>query len=386
MYERRPEGNGPADPLSTISTNRPPGNRIAKEKGTPNLRRVKPPQTPTAGPGPSTPSPGLLFDTINAYQRTEVIRAAIELDLFTALGDGPATADELARRIPASSRGLRILCDSLTVFGFLAKDGGRYALTPDSALFLHRQSPGYAGGTLAFLLSAPLRGSFAVLTEAVRRGGTAHSPEGSVAPEHPMWIDFARGMGSLMTGAAAGLADMVPLDAQRSTRVLDVAASHGVWGLAFARKHPQAQITALDWAPVLEVATENARAAGLLDRFRTLPGSAFEVELGHDYDVVLVPNFLHHFSPADCVRFLRRAHAALRPGGTVAIVEFVPNPDRVSPPPAAVFSLIMLATTPEGDAYTLAEYADMLAQAGFGEPAHHSLPASMNTVVLARKP
>ena len=100
---------------------------------------------------------------------------------------------------------------------------------------------------------------------------------------------------------------------------------------------------------------------------------------------MLVPNFLHHFNAADCVRFLKNAHAALRPGGTVAIVEFVPNPDRISPPAAAGFGLIMLATTPEGDGYTFAEYSAMLAQAGFKPPAMHSLPASMNVAVMARK-
>ena len=109
------------------------------------------------------------------------------------------------------------------------------------------------------------------------------------------------------------------------------------------------------------------------------------MELGDTYDVVLVPNFLHHFNTADCIRFLKRAHAALRSGGTVAIVEFVPNEDRITPPGVAGFSLIMLATTPEGDAYTFAEYADILAQSGFSVPVQHSLPASMNVALVATK-
>ena len=178
---------------------------------------------------------------------------------------------------------------------------------------------------------------------------------------------------------------MIALDKNRLTKVLDISASHGMWGNAFAAKNQKAHIVALDWAPVLEVAGENARAAGVADRFSTIAGNAFEVELGSDYDVVLVPNFLHHFNASDCVRFLKKAHAALRPGGTVAIVEFVPNPDRITPPAAAGFSLIMLATTPEGDAYTFAEYSDMLLRAGFSPPTVHSLPASMNVAVIARK-
>ena len=90
------------------------------------------------------PSPNLFFETINAYQRTAAITAAIELDVFTAIGEGGATAAEVAQRNGASPRGTRILCDYLTLLGFLTKNGDRYALTQDSAMFLSRKSPAYA--------------------------------------------------------------------------------------------------------------------------------------------------------------------------------------------------------------------------------------------------
>lgn len=331
------------------------------------------------------PSPALLFDTINAYQKTAAIKAAIELDVFTALADAPANAGKVAAHCKASARGIRILCDYLTILGFLTKSDGQYALTPDSAVFLNRKSPAFAGGMLEFLLSDSLKGGFEHLTEAAREGGTAHQKEGTVAPEHPVWVSFARTMGPLMAPAAGGLAELIPLEANRPTKVLDISASHGAWGIAFAVKNPKTHLVALDWAPVLEITGQNARAAGVGGRFSTIAGDAFEADLGTDYDVVLVPNFLHHFNVQDCVRFLKKAHAALRPGGCVAIVEFVPNEDRVTPPPAGGFSLVMLATTPEGDAYTFAEYADMLAKAGFKAPAQHALPASMNVAVVAKK-
>src|SRR5436190_20421687 len=109
-----------------------------------------------------------------------------------------------------------------------------------------------------------------------------------------------------------------------------------------AQMNPRAHLVALDWEAVLAVTQENAAAAGLAGRFSKIVGDAFTVDLGRDYDAVLVPNFLHHFNIADCTRFLRRVHAALRPGGRVVIVEFVPNEDRVSPPAVATFSLVML--------------------------------------------
>jgi ubiquinone/menaquinone biosynthesis C-methylase UbiE len=271
------------------------------------------------------------------------------------------------------------------VLGFLTKSGDQYALTQDSAVFLNRKSPAYAGGTLRFLLSNEIKGAFDYFTEAVRQGGTAQSPQGTVAPEHPVWIEFARSMGPLMAPAAIGLADLITMDQGRPAKVLDVSASHGSWGLALAQKNPKTSIVALDWSPVLEVARENARAAGVSDRFSTIAGSAFDVAFGSDYDAILVPNFLHHFNKADCVIFLKKTHAALRPAGSVAIVEFVPNSDRITPPAAAGFSLIMLATTPEGDAYTFEEYSEMLAQAGFKPPTVHPLPASLNVAVIAKK-
>lgn len=333
----------------------------------------------------SQPSPDLFFDTLTAYQKTAALKAALDLNLFTILADGPATSEQLAVKCSAAPRGVRILCDYMTVNGFLAKSGDTYSLTRDSAVFLNRKSPAYAGDAADFLLSDELAGAFKHLTQSVRKGGTAQSSQGSIAPEHPMWLTFARVMGGLMVPASEALAGLLPLDSSRATKVLDISASHGTWGITLAKKNPKTQLVALDWAPVLKMTEENARAAGIADRFNTIAGSAFDVNLGNDYDVVLIPNFLHHFNVADCVRFLKKVHSALRPDGRVAVVEFVPNADRVTPPPAAGFSLVMLATTPEGDAYTFEEMADMLAQAGFQKPIAHQLPASVNQALIAAK-
>lgn len=333
----------------------------------------------------TSPSPDLFFDTLTAYQKTAALKAGLDLDLFTALANGPESAEQLASQCGAAARGVRILCDYLTVQGFLTKSGKQYTLTQDSAVFLNRKSPAYAGAAAEFLLSDQLTGAFKQLTESVRKGGTSLSEQGSIAPEHPMWLTFARVMGGLMVPASEALADLLPLDQNRATKILDIAASHGRWGIAVAKKNPKSHLVALDWAPVLKMTEENARAAGIGERFSTIAGSAFDVNLGSDYDVVLVPNFLHHFNAADCIRFLKRAHAALRPGGRVAILEFVPNADRITPPSAAGFSLVMLASTPEGDAYTFEEFTDMLAKAGFQKPVAHQLPASVNQALIAAK-
>jgi 2-polyprenyl-3-methyl-5-hydroxy-6-metoxy-1,4-benzoquinol methylase len=167
--------------------------------------------------------------------------------------------------------------------------------------------------------------------------------------------------------------------------VLDIAAGHGLFGLAIARHNPNASIVAADWPAVLEVAKENAIKARASDRYTTLPGSAFETDFGTGYDIVLLTNFLHHFDPATCEKLLRKVHAALKPGGRAVTLEFVPNEDRVSPPTAAAFSMVMLGTTEAGDAYTLSEYDRMFQNAGFARNELHPLTPFPGSVILSHK-
>jgi hypothetical protein len=157
-----------------------------------------------------------------------------------------------------------------------------------------------------------------------------------------------------------------------------------MFGLFVARANPAATIYGTDWAAVLDVALENARAFGLADRYHTIPGSAFDVDFGTGYDLVLVPNFLHHFDVPTNTSLLGKIRRAMTPGGTIAIVEFVPNEDRVSPPIPASFSLQMLGGTESGDAYTLSELTTMLTGAGFTDVKGEPLQPTPQTLVRAR--
>ncbi|HZN10686.1 MAG TPA: class I SAM-dependent methyltransferase [Blastocatellia bacterium] len=334
---------------------------------------------------PAQPSPAQFFDTVNSHTRTAALKAAVDLGLFSAVGEGGATAAELAERCGAAKRGVRILSDFLAMLGFLTKADGRYALTPDSAVFLDRRSPVYLGGALEFLLSPTLVGAFDDLAGAVRRGGTMVPEGGTVAPENPVWVRFARGMAPMMAMPAQELAKLVEIAPGRPARVLDIAAGHGLFGIAFAQRYPNVEVVALDWPQVLEVARGNAEAAGVGARHQLLPGSAFDVEYGGGYDVVLLTNFLHHFDPPTCEQLLAKVHAALNPGGRAVALEFVPNEDRISPPESAGFSLMMLATTPGGDAYTFAEFDRMFRAAGFARSESHPLPTTPEQVVIAHK-
>src|SRR5262245_32852419 len=111
------------------------------------------------------PSIGLLWDTFTGYQRTAVLKAAIELDLFTLIAGGTATIEALAARTKAAPRGLRALLNHLVADGFLTRDVDRYALSPTAAAFLDRNSPGYLGGAAGFITSPYVVEGFNRLTE-----------------------------------------------------------------------------------------------------------------------------------------------------------------------------------------------------------------------------
>lgn len=329
------------------------------------------------------PTPERIFLTLTAYQATAALKAAIELDVFTLIAEGADDADSIARRCGAAERGIRILCDFLTVIRFIEKREGRYRLTEESGLFLDRNSPAYLGGMSGFLAGDHLVEGFRDLTASVRKGGTTLAGQGSMTPEHPMWEEFARSMAAMMRPIAGALAEIADVESMDRCAVLDIAAGHGVFGIEIARRNPRAKIHAVDWKNVLSIARENAERAGVGERFHEIPGDAFDVKYGGDYDLALVTNFFHHFDEATCERLMLKIHSALAEGGRAVTLEFVPEEDRVSPLSAAAFPLVMLSTTPAGDAYTFSQYDRMFKNAGFARNERHTLP--FGTIIVSSK-
>lgn len=335
--------------------------------------------------GSDTEYPGLVFETLTAYRRTAALKGAIDLDLFTIVASGATTTAAIATRCSADERGVRVLCDCMVSLGFLEKRGDAYAPTPCAAEFLDRRSPRYMGGMADFLDAPAIAAAFSDVAAAVRHGGTVLGGDGTMAPEHPVWVDFASAMAARSTLTAEPLFHLLAPPPDRPLRILDVAAGHGLFGLAFLERHPTAHVVAVDWPAVLEKARENARAAGVGDRFTTVPGDVFSVSLGTGFDVVLIANFLHHFDAPTCLRLLRRLHDALAPRGRAATLDFIPNEDRISPGSVPLFNLTMLATTPRGEAHTFREYEQMFREAGFSRSELCSLPPTTQRVVVSHR-
>lgn len=330
------------------------------------------------------PDPALVWDLMTAHTKSTAVRAAVELKLFDALGNGNSTVAELASACGATERGTRILCDFLSILGLLIKTNDRYFHSPTSAAFLDEKSPTCIAKTVHFLNEPDLKLPYEHLSEIVRSGTTTLPGQGTVEPDNPVWVSFAHSMAPMMAPMAAPLGRAVLNGSGGPMRVLDIAAGHGLFGIEVARQNPEARIVAQDWAAVLEVARGNAEKAGVSARYELKPGNAFEVDFAGPYDVILLTNFLHHFDKPACTSLLKKCKANLAPGGRVVALEFVPNPDRVSPPGAASFALIMLATTAAGDAYTFPEYQQMFSEAGFVDTVLRDVVHSPHRIVMAR--
>ncbi|HEY2823147.1 MAG TPA: methyltransferase [Candidatus Acidoferrum sp.] len=335
------------------------------------------------------PSPERIFSTLISYQQSEALKAAINLDLFTKIGEGAEDAAALAKAVGASERGTRILADYMTIQGFLAKEGTHYKLTPESAIFLDKRSPAYMGAMAGFLGAPHHKATFANLTEIVRKGSTIAVEGSNLEPHDEFWVAFAQSMGGLATPSAQFIAGLIGSSEGKPVKVLDIAAGHGMFGLVIARMNPNAQIVALDWPNVLAVAEENAKNFGVADRWSKKEGSAFEANYigadGEGYDYILLTNILHHFDHAGNVTLMKRVYAALKPGGKAITLEFVPNADRVSPPVPAAFSMVMLANTDSGDAYTFKELDKIFTEAGFSKTVAHPIAEMPQTVLVSDK-
>lgn len=291
------------------------------------------------------------------------LMTAVQLDVFSAIAAGGATAEEVAEARGCSARGMRMLLDVLTSIELLVKTDGRYALTPSAEEYLVRSSPQYVGSMME---TDSMWTAWSGLPEAVRTG----QPQITVEREANAEKFFSLLVRSLhvMNAATAGRAARAILDGGGggAPRVLDVACGSGVWGIALAEASPAAQLTLQDFPGVLEVARGYAERHGVADRCNYLAGNLRKVDFGSErFDVAILGNIVHSEGEASSRELFGRLHAALAPGGQIAIIDLLPNEDRTAPPHALVFAVNMLVHTESGDTYTFKEYEAWLSEAGF---------------------
>ena len=318
------------------------------------------------------------------YAPPLMINAAINLRVFDLLEGGPRSAEDLSTATASSLRGIKILADGLTGLGLLAKHGARYALTPESATFLVSTRPGFHGIFFKHMIGQLLP-KWTQLEEVVRSGKPAmtvnQEGEGTAFFEQ-----FVEGLFPMGYRAAQALALELKLaEATKPASVLDLAAGSGVWGIALAQASPHVHVTAVDWPGVLKVTERVAGRFGVGNRFTYIAGDLRDADFGTGYCVATLGQILHSEGAERSRALLRKTFAALAPGGTIAIAEFVPNDERTGPPHTLIFGVNMLVNTELGNVFTFAEISQWLREAGFGKVRQLEAP-SPSPLILADKP
>jgi SAM-dependent methyltransferase len=330
------------------------------------------PDAARGGGAPEDALPQDLAQTLQAWRESRIILTAVELDLFTAVGEG-ATPAAVAARLGTDPRATDFLLHALAALGLVEKHGESFRNAAAAARFLCAGAPDDRRGAL--LHTAALWHRWSSLTECVRTGRPAPRSERVPADTEA----FIAAMHANATQRAPAL--VAALDLSGVRRVLDVGGGSGGYAIALARAVGGLHVEVLDLADVVPLAARYVAAAGLSDRVTTRVGDLSADDLGSGFDLVLLSAVCHMLGPTQNADLVRRAAAALGPGGRLVVQDFVLAPDRTAPRASALFAINMLVNTPAGGTYTEAEYLGWMKEAGLVDARHIPLPGPTGLLV-----
>ena len=297
-----------------------------------------------------------LRDAITAYRLPRVLIAALELNLFTAIGMDTWTIPDLAREVKLSERGLAILCRNLAMAGLLTKQGETYRNSRLGATALNAHHPSYRGDYLQLITSH--WADWGRLLESVKTGLPLDHDE----PDYRRRFTWAMHHRTLET--APKIAAQINLRGVRT--LLDLGGGPGTYAMAFLAKNPRIRATVCDRPAALDVAKEIAATHKAGARLSYLPLDVMTEDIPGTYDAIWYSNVLHIYSPTDNQALFRRVLASLNPGGRLLIQDaFLHDRNGLYPEEASLFAVSMLLFTEKGNTYSAAETRAWLTDAGF---------------------
>lgn len=323
--------------------------------------------------------PDDLQQSINGFRDSRVLLTAVELNVFTAVGEH-ADAAAVARKLSTDPRATESLLNALVALGLLSKHDGKFANTPTSARYL--MAGAGDDSRSAIMHTVDLWSTWSTLTECVRKGTSVTTRE--TGRGNDAWTEaFIAAMHKNATARAPIVARAVELDGVR--RFLDLGGGSGAYSIAFAQAKQDLTADILDVERVVPIACRHIRAAGLSDRVKARVGDLHDDSYGSDYDLVLLSAICHMLSPEENQVVLAKAYAALAPSGRVVIQDFILLPDKTAPKTGVLFALNMLVGTRAGNSYSEQEYTSWLRDAGFKDICRQPLPGPTD-LVISRRP
>jgi (2Fe-2S) ferredoxin/SAM-dependent methyltransferase len=314
-----------------------------------------------------------LNQLLRGFMPSRCLLTALELDLFTAVGDG-ASAEQAGAKINASARATAMLLNVLVALGLLSKNGDTYKNTAGSArFFVQGSKDNHRNGLLH---NANIWHRWSTLTEAVRRGGSIPIDRAGT----PEWTK------NFIAGMQHNAKDRAPLvvnalGTANVRRILDLGGGSGIYSIAFAQANPEVKCEILDLPEVVPLTTEYVNRAGVQSQVSVRAGNMLGDDFGRGYDIIMLNAICHMFSEEQNRHIFRRARAALAPNGRLVVQDFILNPDKTGPLHAVLFSINMLVGTEGGASYSELEYTSWMKDAGLVDVRRINLSGPSDLIV-----
>ena len=327
---------------------------------------------------------GLLMQVALAHRSSAVLFAASELDVFSKLSVGPMTAADVAKACHAKPDPTRFVLDACVTIGMIERDGDKYKNSPTAEFFLVRGKGPYIGDGLKY--AEDLYPAWGRVAELMRTGKPVMPPE-TILGDDP---EKTRAFVLAMHERAKGIGAVLPHGADLTGRkhLLDIGGGPGTYSVGLVRQTPGLRSTVLDRPGVLAVTKELVAEQGFADRVGLRPADYLEDDFGTGYDVALLSGMMHRETPESCQLLLRKAFAALDPGGLVMVSDvFFDDDSKQSPPFATFFALNMMLTAEHGTCHARTEMAAWMKRAGFVHVEIKPLPPpNPHTLLFGTKP
>jgi SAM-dependent methyltransferase len=297
-------------------------------------------------------TPDLIFQVANGFMAAKHLFVANEVGLFEALGEAPATLDDLAHHTGIPRRTLRILADAMVALGFLERQGDQYQNTAVASTFLSGRTPTDLRPALRYWNQ--LNYQRWTQLEAVVRTGQAVFGEFAFTPEEQQL--YTEGVDAITAGTARALA--TTYDFARHRRVLDLGGGTGSFLLAVLRQHPHVEATLFDVPAVAALARQRLAGSPVATRLRIVEGDFFTDPLPEDHDAILLAKVCHNFLPERNRALLGRVRACAPEGARLLLVNLWTDPTHTQPLTAALMAGAFLLVTGEGDVYSTDDVRD----------------------------
>ena len=329
-------------------------------------------------------NPTRIMDLANAFYGSQVLFTASDLGIFGHLAEGaPKSASQLSALTGMDDRGMRLLLDACVALGLLEKQGATYRNTPESGAFLVPGAPGDLSGAIRY--NRDVYEAWGKLPEMVRRGKPVEAPAIHLGDDP----ERTRAFVMAMHGRAMGIGRMVVpmLKLPETGTLLDIGGGSGAYAMLAAQHRPGLTCTVIDLPGVAAIAAELIEAAGLTDRVSCQPGDYHDASFPGDNDVINILGVLHQENPDSIIDIFKRAHAALKPGGTINVLDLMTDDTRSHPSFSALFAVNMALTTHHGWVFSDQDLATWLGEAGFTDFQCAPLPPPMpHWLATARRP